>query len=60
MNAAALMDAHADRGTILLSDGTFGHLHSDFETVFRGQIDTPKKGSLRCYVLNDRKGKATG
>ena len=60
VNTAALMEAHAEPGTILLSDSTFGHLHGDFETVFRGEINTPKKGSLRCYILNDRKGKATG
>ena len=60
VNTAALMEAHAEPGTILLSDSTFGHLHGDFETVFRGEINTAKKGSLRCYVLNDRKGKATG
>ena len=58
VNTAALMEAHAEPGTILLSDSTFGHLHGDFQTVFRGEINTLKKGSLRCYVLNNRKDKA--
>jgi class 3 adenylate cyclase len=56
VNTASLMEAHAEPGQILLSDSTFAHLHGEFETVFRDQINTPKKGSLRCYVLSHRKG----
>ena len=42
VNTAALMEAHAEPGTIVLSDSTFGHLHGEFET-FSGVRSTPPK-----------------
>jgi class 3 adenylate cyclase len=55
VNVAALMEAHAEPGQILLSDSTFGRVRGEFDTVLRGEIETAKKGRIRCYVLNGRK-----
>ena len=55
VNVAALMEAHAEPGQILLSDSTFGRVRGVFDTVLRGEIETSKKGRIRCYVLNGRK-----
>ncbi len=55
VNVAALMEAHAEPGQIVLSDSTFSRVQNQFDTVFRDEIDTAKKGRIRCYVLNGRK-----
>jgi adenylate cyclase len=55
VNTAALMEAHAEPGQILLSDSTFGRLHDEFEVAFRNQINTAKKRHVPCYVLKARK-----
>ena len=55
VNVAALMEAHAEPGQIVLSDSTFSRVDSRFDTVMRGEIATAKKGRVRCHVLNGRK-----
>ncbi len=55
VNVAALMEAHAEPGQIVLSDSTFSRVDSRFDTVMRGEIATAKKGRIRCHVLNGRK-----
>jgi adenylate cyclase len=54
VNVAALMEAHAEPGQIALSDSTFGRVQGAFDTAFRNEIDTAKKGRIRCHVLKDR------
>jgi adenylate cyclase len=51
MNVAALMEAQAEPGQIVLSDSTFNRVRGRFETEFRNEIDTAKKGRIRCHVL---------
>jgi class 3 adenylate cyclase len=55
VNVAALMEAHADPGQIVLSDKTVNRVSNQFDTTFRDETDTAKKGRIRCYVLNGRK-----
>lgn len=55
VNVAALMEAHAEPGQILLSDSTHSRIQTEFDMEFRGEVDTAKKGPLRCYVLKGRK-----
>ncbi|MHA1153118.1 MAG: adenylate/guanylate cyclase domain-containing protein [Alphaproteobacteria bacterium] len=55
VNVAALMEAHAEPGQIVLSDSTFSRVQSRFETAPRDEIATAKKGRIRCHVLNGRK-----
>ena len=55
VNVAALMEGHAAPGQILMSDSTFGRVHSRMDGVAWGDIDTEKKGRLRCYILSARK-----
>ena len=55
VNVAALMEAHAEPGQIVLSDSTFGRVRNQFDTTFRDEVDTAKKGRIRCYVLNGPK-----
>ena len=57
VNVAALMEANAEPGQIILSDSTYGHVHDRFDTEFRDEVDTAKKGRIRCHVL---KGPKTG
>jgi adenylate cyclase len=51
VNVAALMEAQAEPGQIVLSDSTFNRVRGRFETEFRNEIDTAKKGRIRCHVL---------
>ena len=55
VNVAALMETHAEPGQIAVSESTFSRVHDQFDTVFRDEIDTAKKGLVRCYVLNGGK-----
>ena len=55
VNVASLMEAHATPGQIALSDSTFSRIGDDFEAEFLKEIDTAKKGRIRCYVLKGRK-----
>lgn len=54
VNVAALMEAHAPPGQILLSESTFARVHGRMDGVAHGEIETAKKGRLRCYVLSGR------
>jgi class 3 adenylate cyclase len=58
VNVAALMEAHAEPGQILLSDSTFGRVRGAFDTVPRDEIESAKKGRVRCHVLNGRKDRS--
>lgn len=55
VNVAALMEANAEAGQILVSDQTFGRVQDRFDATIRHEIDTAKKGRIRCYVLNGLK-----
>ncbi|MDX1482884.1 MAG: adenylate/guanylate cyclase domain-containing protein [Alphaproteobacteria bacterium] len=55
VNVAALMEANANPGEILLSAATCAKLAGQFETEPRGEIDTAKKGRIRCHVLKGPK-----
>ncbi len=54
VNVAALMERHAEAGQILISDATYGRIHRTFTTVPRGEIESAKKGRVRCHVLEAR------
>lgn len=54
VNVAALMEANAEPGEILISDSTYGRVQGAFETEFHAELETAKKGLLRCYVLKGR------
>jgi class 3 adenylate cyclase len=56
VNVAALMESHAEPGQIMLSDATFSLVHDRFDTEFRDEIDTVKKGHIRCHVLKGIQG----
>jgi adenylate cyclase len=51
VNVAALMEAHAEPGKVLLSESTANRVHDQFETEFRDEIKSDKKGRIRCHVL---------
>jgi class 3 adenylate cyclase len=55
VNVAALMEAHAEPGQIVLSERTLARVRDRFDTDARGEIETGKKGRIRCHVLNGRK-----
>jgi class 3 adenylate cyclase len=55
VNVASLMEAHATPGQILVSDSTYSRVNGQFDMTLRDEIDTAKKGRIRCYVLNGRK-----
>jgi class 3 adenylate cyclase len=55
VNVASLMEAHAAPGQIFVSDSTYGRAKSQFDMTLRDEIDTAKKGRIRCYLLNGRK-----
>ena len=55
VNVAALMEANAEPGQIILSDNTLGHVGDRFDTEFRDEIDSVKKGRIRCNVLKGSK-----
>jgi len=56
VNVAALMEAQAEPGQILVSDSTASRAGDGFAFAARGTIDTAKKGRIRCHVLEGRKG----
>lgn len=58
VNVAALMEAQAEPGQILLSDVTFGLIRDRFETEFGGEVDSVKKGHVRYHVLKGPKGES--
>lgn len=55
VNVAALMEAHAEPGRILISDSTYGRVCHRFEAAARDDIATAKKGRIRCHVLDGPK-----
>ena len=55
VNVAALMEANAEPGQIILSDNTLGHVGDRFDTEFRDEIDSVKKRRIRCNVLKGSK-----
>jgi class 3 adenylate cyclase len=56
VNVAALMEAHAEPGQILLSESTSDRVRDRFEITFRNEIHSPKKGPIRCHVLHKANG----
>ena len=59
VNVAALMESHAEPGQIILSDGTSNRVKDMFDTEFRDEIDTAKKGRIRCHVLTRARDEAS-
>lgn len=59
VNVAALMEANAEPGQILLSEATANLVRDRFDTQFRGEIETRKKGRIRAHVLNGAKQQKT-
>lgn len=55
VNVAALMEAHATPGQIVLSESLCARVRNDFDTAFRDEVETAKKGRIRCHVLNGPK-----
>jgi class 3 adenylate cyclase len=55
VNVASLMEAHAEPGQIALSDSTFNRVRDQFDAEFLKEIDTPKKGRVRCHILKGQK-----
>jgi len=55
VNVASLMETHAEPGQIALSDSTFNRVRDQFDTEFLKEIDTTKKGRIRCYILKGQK-----
>ncbi len=56
VNVAALMEANAAPGQILISDSTYHFVADRFDTEFHDEIDTiKKKGRIRCHVLKGPK-----
>ncbi len=51
VNMAAMMEANTEPGNILLSDSTANRVRDRFETKFRDEIVTDKKGHVRSHVL---------
>ena len=55
VNVAALMEAHAAPGQIVLSESLCARVRNEFDTALRDEVETAKKGRIRCHVLNGPK-----
>ncbi|MBK7584407.1 MAG: adenylate/guanylate cyclase domain-containing protein [Myxococcales bacterium] len=51
VNTAARMEAHAEPGTIQVTERTYERLRTQFHFELRGTIDVKGKGEMKTYVL---------
>lgn len=58
VNVASLMETLDEPGQITISESTHQKVNDHFDTVYRGEISTAKKGNLKTYFLVSEKSRA--